>query len=71
MKHRVQVVREQQGLSKSELSRKSGVALSFINYIEAGQKSPTLRTLEKLALAMGVSVTELLEDNVTNKAVGE
>lgn len=67
MKHRVQAVREQLGLSKAKLSKISGVSLSFINYIEAGQKSPTLRTLEKLAKAMGVSVAVLFEENSSEK----
>lgn len=63
MKHKLQQVREQQGMSKSELSRKSGVALSFINYIEAGTKSPTLRTLGKLAAALNVPVASLIDTN--------
>ncbi|MCL5780438.1 MAG: helix-turn-helix domain-containing protein [Firmicutes bacterium] len=71
MKNRVQAVREEKGLSKSELARRSGVALSFINYIETGQKSPTLRTLEKLAKAMDVPVTELLDKGLPAKASGE
>lgn len=50
------------GLSKKDLSKKSGVALSFINYIIEGEKSPTLRTVEKLADALGVTVAELLTD---------
>lgn len=69
MNNRVRLVRESQGLSKTELARRSGVALSFINYIESGEKSPTIRTLEKLAAAMNVPATELLDEPA--KAVGE
>jgi len=60
MPTRVQLVREKKGISRSELARKSGVALSFLNYIEADTKSPTVRTLEKLAKVLGVPVTELI-----------
>lgn len=64
MKNRVKQVRESQGLTKAELSRRSKVALSFINYIESEQKSPTIRTLEKLAAAMNVSLKDLLLDEI-------
>jgi len=61
LSHKLQKIREDRGMSRTELSKKSGVSLSFINYIEAGDKSPTLRTLEKLAAALGVTVGELLD----------
>jgi transcriptional regulator with XRE-family HTH domain len=60
MPTRVQLVREQKGISRAELARKSGVALSFLNYIEADIKSPTVRTLEKLAKVLDVPVKELI-----------
>ncbi|TMV49400.1 helix-turn-helix transcriptional regulator [Paenibacillus mesophilus] len=49
--------------SQMELARKSGVSQSFINYLEAGTKQPTLTTLNKLALAFGVPVSELLDSS--------
>lgn len=60
MPTRVQLVREERGMSRTELARRSGVALSFLNYIESDMKSPTVRTLEKLAEALEVPVSELL-----------
>ena len=43
------------GLSQRELSRLSGVSQSEISQIEAGRKSPTYRTLEKLSAVLGKS----------------
>ena len=47
--------------SQMELSRRSGVSQSFINDLEAGTKQPTLTTLNKLANALEVQVTDLLD----------
>jgi transcriptional regulator with XRE-family HTH domain len=57
---RLQELREARGLSQLKLGEISGVAQSFINSIEAGRKSPTLRTLQKLANALEVEVTDLI-----------
>ncbi len=59
---RLKCVRQEKGLTRTELARRSGVALSFIHSIESGHKSPTVRTLEKLAAALGVRVSDLLEE---------
>ena len=48
------------GLSRKELSKQSGVAVSFIYALEIGQKIPTIRTLVKLASALKVSINELV-----------
>lgn len=56
----IRLVREKKGISRAKLARESGVTLSFLNYIESDVKSPTLRTLEKIAKALDVPVTELL-----------
>jgi transcriptional regulator with XRE-family HTH domain len=61
MNVRIQKIRESKGVSRAELARKSGVALSHLNSIESGEKSPTIRILEKIATALNVSVAELLD----------
>ena len=45
-----------------ELSEKSGISIAAINKIENGKASPTIRTLEDLAAALGCSVFDLLEE---------
>jgi transcriptional regulator with XRE-family HTH domain len=60
---RLRELREQRRWSQMELSRQSGVSQSFINYLEAGLKQPTLTTMNKLASAFGVSIAELLDSN--------
>lgn len=54
-------VREAKGMSQFKLSAESGVAQGYISSLEAGEKTnPSLSTLQRLAEALGVPVTELL-----------
>ena len=57
---RVVELREQQGLTQRDLSDRSGMSLSLVRGIENGRNSPTLRSLEGLARALGVEVVGLL-----------
>jgi len=54
-------LREQKGLTLNELSRKSGVSLAHISEIERGRSTASLKTLEKLAAALEVSTSSLLQ----------
>jgi transcriptional regulator with XRE-family HTH domain len=48
-------------LSQRELATLSTVSREYIARIELGQHDPTLSTLEKLAKALGVKVSKLIE----------
>lgn len=58
-------IRISQNMSAYRLSKLSGVSQSYISEIEAGKKSPTLRVLDKLATVLNVTVSELIEAEVT------
>lgn len=47
--------RMERGMTQEALAREAGVTRQFINNIEAGRKSPSLRTASKIAAALGVS----------------
>jgi len=53
---RLRQVRELRGLSLNALAKVSGVARTTIGYIEGGETSPSVATVELLARALGVSV---------------
>ena len=55
-------LRNQRHLSKYRLAKLSGLSAVYISQLEKGLKSPTERTLKKLAIALGVSVTDLIQD---------
>lgn len=54
-------LRNQKGLSLRELARRAGVDHSNLGKIERGTgSSPTLDTLEKIAKALNVTLSEML-----------
>ena len=48
--------------STAKLSDKSGINLDIINMIEKGKHDPDYKTLKKIAKALGVSLSKLLND---------
>lgn len=52
--------RVQKSMSQAELAKRAGMAQSAICYLETGQKNPSIKTMEKLAKALDISLTELL-----------
>jgi transcriptional regulator with XRE-family HTH domain len=54
-------VRTEKGLSQEELADRAGLHRTYISQIERGLKSPSLRSLEQIAEALGMSVSELLK----------
>ena len=59
---RLQSLRERARLTQGELAGLSGASVDIIQSLEQGRASnPTLRTMLRLAEALGVTVAELLE----------
>ena len=55
-------IRNEKKLSRLDLSKKSGITVRTINYIESGENNnPKICTLERLADALDVSITKLLD----------
>jgi transcriptional regulator with XRE-family HTH domain len=55
-------VREEQGLTQRDLARKAGITQGYVAQLEMGiRKNPSIETLRRLAKALGVPVTRLLE----------
>jgi len=58
---KVQKLREAKEYTKSELSSRADLDLSYIGKLERCEKSPNLRTIIKLANALEVPVKELFD----------
>ena len=56
---RLAEIRREKGWTQEKLSEVSGVRRVTIARYETGKNSPTLRMLEKLADALGVSIADL------------
>ncbi len=60
---RIKYFRQKLGLSQFELSQRSNVSQASIARIEANQqKNPKKKTIEKLADALGISLSQLMEE---------
>lgn len=56
----VRRTRTRLGLSVEALAEESGVSMGQISQLERGKANPSLKTLDKVAQAMGVSIVSLL-----------
>ena len=58
--NRMREIRKEQHLTMKELGSKVGMSESTISLYETGKHEPDLKTLNRIADALGVSVDELL-----------
>jgi transcriptional regulator with XRE-family HTH domain len=58
---RVKRLRKAKGLTQAELAEKVNVSRAFITLVEAAEKTPSLDTCYRLAKALGVPLSGLLE----------
>jgi transcriptional regulator with XRE-family HTH domain len=58
---KLKAIREAKGISQAELARKARITREYVNRLEAGRYDPTVGVLQRLAKALGVPVTALLE----------
>jgi len=59
---KIRELRKEKGISSDKLGELVGLTGGAIRHIERGQRKLTLPLLEKIAQALGVSVSELLEE---------
>ncbi len=57
---RIQELRLKKGLKQSELAEKAGIATKHQSCIETGKNFPSAELIEKLAAALEVDVSEIL-----------
>jgi transcriptional regulator with XRE-family HTH domain len=58
---RIRKRRSALGMSQAMLAKKARITREYVNKLEAGRYDPTVGVITKLARALGVPVTELLE----------
>jgi transcriptional regulator with XRE-family HTH domain len=62
---RIRAARKAAGLSQEELARRADMSLKGMSYIERGHiGDPHLSSLNKIAVALNMSVGELLEESL-------
>lgn len=58
---KLKILRKKRNLSQVELYIRSGVSQGFISELEKGKKTPTISTIEKLAIGLNCSVTDFFQ----------
>jgi transcriptional regulator with XRE-family HTH domain len=58
--NRIRLLRKERGLSQESLALASGLNIAYIGNIERCLKCPTIDTLNRIASALNVSLSELL-----------
>ncbi len=58
---KIQELRTKRAMTQEILAKKARLSRGYLARVETGRHEPTLTTLRKLAKALGVPVTELLE----------
>lgn len=64
---RLKMLRSKQMLSITKLAKKSGLSQSFVCRVESGELQPTLKSLHKLSSGLGISVGELLGEDLMSE----
>jgi len=57
----LRTLRQKQGLSLDVLARRSGVSKAMLSQIEQGKTNPTVATVWKISVALGISLHEMLD----------
>ncbi len=59
--NKVRKLREQRKMSQLGLAQKSGLDLTTINEVENGNRDPMLKTIWRMANALGVKISQLFD----------
>lgn len=62
---RIRALRLERQLTLAELSEKSQVSVGMLSHIERGKASPSLKTLEKVRLALAVPLARLFDESTS------
>jgi transcriptional regulator with XRE-family HTH domain len=65
----VRLRRRQRGISASELARSAGLSKATLSAVEAGSGNPTVETLDAIAIALRIPLTDLLTSEQPVEAI--
>ena len=54
-------IRNEKDYTQERLAYKSGISKGYLSEIESGKKSPTIRTITKLAETLEISLAEIVK----------
>lgn len=57
---KIKKIRKEKGLSQEQLATKSKLHRTYISDIERGDRNVSIRNIEKIAKALGITISDLL-----------
>ena len=54
-------LRKERNLTQKKLALKSGLHINYIGMIERGERNPSLKNLEIIAIALNISLSDLMK----------
>lgn len=61
----IKQIRKQRNLTQKQLADQIEISRSYLSDIENGRKNLSIKTVKKLANSLGLSVTDLFNDDTT------
>ncbi len=58
---RIKAIRRSKKIRREDFAIEAGISVIYLAYIEQGRRSPSLKTLDKIARALRVSVREFFD----------
>ena len=56
---RIKYLRKRKGLSQEDLALEADINKNYLSDLERGTRNPTLKILEKISIALGITISEL------------
>lgn len=61
LSEKVKNLRKKHSLTQEQLATKIGVSAAYIGFIEQGQRTPSVKTADKLARVLGTKLSKLFD----------
>ena len=68
--HNLKKIRKSKRLTQEKLSEITQISMASIQRYESGKRQPNIQTINKIAEALGVPVSEILGSNATTNNIG-
>ena len=65
---RLKDLRTQRGISQEDLALSAEITTSYLGMIERGEKNPTVKVIEKLCIALGISLGAFFAEKAQSAA---
>lgn len=64
---RIKSLRHEQKISQEELAARSALDRTYVAGIESGQRNPTIESIQKVALGLGISLAQFFDSEEFKK----